>query len=799
MTKLFHDLRYGLRMLARNPGFTAIAVITLALGIGANTAIFSVVNAVLLRPLPYPEPQRLVTMRSNQSLLDVVDIKAQSRAFEEGGGVTVQSMDYTGGVEPLRVHAGLVNAGLFKVLGVQPEFGRTLSPEEDTLGGPRSVVLSHAFWEQQFGADRHIMGKTIPLSGNSYAVIGVMPAGFVLPEAASDMWMSLRIGYPEAAAARGVHFLRTYWRLKPGVGLAQAQAEMGPIDRRLAEQYPAEDKGRETSLIPLQDRVVGNTRTALLVLFGAVGLVLLIACTNFASLLLARAVSRQQEIVIRVSLGARRSALVRQMLTESLLLALLGGTAGLVLAEWGIDLLMAMKPAQLARLTSVGIDLRVLLFTLAISVLTGLLFGLAPAWSAVRTGGIESLKEGGRGTTAGVGSHRLRSLLVVSELALAMVLLVGASLLMKTFWRLRAVDPGFDPQNILTMQVQLPATRYAAIPKQTQFRQRVLEGLNSLPGVEASMVSEVPLGGEWVYHNFIIEGRVPVAEGNEPELGSRSVMGDYFHTMRIPLRAGRNFAAQDREGSPLVGIVNEAMVRQFFPHQDPIGVRIRWARQEGPPKWFTIIGVAADVKFFGLDRPEAPAIYWLYSQSDQPWKRWMSLVIRSRDEPATLVARVKKEIGNVDNQIPVSDIRPLAGVMAASIAQQRFNMLLLSTFAAVALLLAAVGIYGVISYSVTRRTHEIGIRMALGAGREDVLRLVVREGMLLALLSVVVGLALALGLTRVMSSLLFGVRANDPVTFVIVSFVLAGVALLASYIPARRATRVDPMVALRYE
>jgi predicted permease len=793
------DLRFAARSLLKNPGFTAIAVLTLALGIGANTAIFSVINGVLLNPLPYKDSRQLVARKGNDSLPNVMEIQRQMRAFSRGGGINVEPMDYTGGAEPLLVHVGLVDAQFLETLGVPPMLGRIISPEEDVQGGPRLAVVSYSFWQNSLGSDPGALGKTIPLEGNSYTVIGVMPASFAPPEQHADVFVSLWVGYPSAAAYRGVHFMHTYWRLKPGLTLAQAQSDMAAIDRQLAEQYPAEEKDRKTQLVPLQEWLVGDVRPALLVLFGAVGLVLLIACANFASLLMTRAVARRQELVIRAALGAGRGRLIRKTLTESALLSLLGGAAGLILAEWGTQVLLALRPENLARLSGIHVDARVLLFVLAVSLLTGIVFGLAPAWIAAGADVAEALKVSGRSVTSNTTGHRIRKILVIAELALALVLLVGAGLLIKGFSRLRSMNPGFNSANVMTMFLQLPTTRYGEIPKQTQFRRELLTRLNSLPGVQAAMVTDIPLGGNYVDHRFVIDGRPPVAVGGEPEVQTLSVMGDYFHVMQIPLRAGRDFTPMDREGQPLVAIVNEEMVREFFPHENPIGVRIHWARDTGPPRWMTVIGVVGDVKHSGLNQPTDPAVYTPFSQSDEAWKRFMTLTIRARNAPPGLVEEVKKQIWSVDGQIPVGDVRAMDELIAVSLAQERFNMLLLGLFAALALILAAVGIYGAMSYSASQRTHEIGIRTALGAQRRDVLQLVMKEGAAIALFGIAIGIAGALALTRLMASLLFEVRPTDPATFAAVAMLLALVTIAACYFPARRAMRVDPMVALRYE
>jgi putative ABC transport system permease protein len=798
MDRTWQDLTYAVRVLLKRPGFSAVAVLTLALGIGASTAIFSVVNAVLLGPLPYPEPRRLVTLRSNQSLPDLDDIKQQSRAFAQFGGITLQALDFTGEAEPLQVQAGLVNSDLFGALAVQPAIGRTISDQEDKYGGTAVVVLSHSFWQDHLAADPAVIGKSIPLSGNTYTVIGVMPAGFQMPETPVDLWAPLRVVNPLAARFRGVHFLRTYFRLAPETTIAQAQAEMGAIDQWLAQQYPDENKGRHTLLVPLLDRVVGGVRPALLILFGSVTLVLLIACANFANLLLGRAASRRHEVVIRSALGASRWRLVRQGMSESLLLSLAGGTGGLVLARLGISVLLRLRPRDLPRLSDITIDGWVLAFAFAVAMLIGFIFGAIPLLAGARVDANQALKEGGRGTTDGPAGRRTRSLLVVCEVSLALVLLIGAGLLIKGFRVLQQVSPGFNPQNVLTMRVELPESRYKEIPKQIQFRQALMDGLNSAPAIQAAMISELPLSGDYLTHNFVIEGRPPLAPGEAPELNVRSVGGDYFRTMEIPLLAGRDFGNQDKIDTPIVGLVNESFVREYFPNQSPIGARIMWARQN-PPNWMTIIGVVGDVRHFGLARPEEPAFYYSYSQLDQPWKRWMYLVVRSNLDAVQLAQQVKVQVWKLDNKIPVTRVEPMSGVISASVAAQQFNMLLMTIFAVTALVLSAVGIFGVISYSVTRRSHEIGIRMALGAGRRNVLGLVIAQGMILAVAGAAIGFGAALALTRLLSSLLFGVTAIDPLVFLGAPVLLLFTGLLACYLPARKATRVDPMITLRYE
>ena len=796
---LVQDIGFGMRMLRRSPGFTAVAVLTLALGIGANTAIFSVINGVLLRPLPYKSPQEIVVMKENESLPNVMDIQRQASAFSVGGAINAQPMDYTNGPEPLQIRVGLVNSGFFEILGVPPMMGRIFSDAEDLRGGPRVAVVSYSFWQGYLGGDAHAVGRPILLGGNSYAVIGVMPEAFVSPREHADVFLSLWVADPNTAADRDVHFMHTYWRLKTGIPLEQAQADIATIHNGLAELFPAEEKERSMQLIPLRESIVGDVRPALLVLFGAVGLVLLIACANFASLLIARGFARRQEMLIRAALGAGYGRLIRKLLTESALLSFSGGAAGLLFAQWGTRMLLALTPEELRWLNGIQMDTRVLLFVLAVSVLTGIIFGIAPALIAARTDVAAALNQGGRSKTASAAGHRIRKILVTSEVAFALMLLVGAGLLIKGFSRLRSVNPGFHPNGVLTMFLQLPATRYAEIPKQTQFRRELFARLNSLPGVQAGMVTDIPLGGNYVGHNFVIDGRPPIPKGDEPMVQTLSVMGDYFRVMQIPVRAGRDFTEMDREAQPLVAVVNEELVRQFFSRVNPVGSRIRWAGDTGQPHWMTIVGVVGDVKHSGLNQPTDPAVYTPFVQTDEPWKRRMNLAIRTDKSSSGLVEEVKAQVWSVDSQIPVSDVQTMDQRMAVSLAQQRFYMLLLGAFAALAVILAGVGIYGVVAYTASQSTHEIGIRMALGGQRRDVLRLIVAEGAKLTFLGILIGIVGALALTRVMAGLLFEVKPGDPAIFAAVAILVALVALAACYIPARRAAKVDPMVALRYE
>lgn len=792
------DLKYALRMLMKSPTFTVAAVLTLALGIGANTAIFTVVNGLLLRPLPYPEPERIVTFRSNQSVPDLSDVATQSQSFETVGGVSVQAADYADGGEPVQIELGLVAGDFFGVLGGRAALGRTITREDDRFGAPQVLVLSHGLWQRQFGGDKAIVGRTIPLAGQTYTVIGVMTPDFNPPRGTLEAFAPVHVFYPVAAESRGAHLLRAYARMKPGVTLAEAQSEMRVIDQRLAQVDPTENRQRQSVLTSLHERVIGEIRPALLVLFGAVGLVLLVACANFANLLLARIATRTQELSIRAALGAGRWRLINQVLVESVLLALLGGGAGLLLGSWGIDALLALKPEELPRVESIQLDASVFGFTFALSLLTGLVFGILPAWQATRVDLNGVLSSSGRRVTG--GRSRLRSLLVVAELALALVLLIGAGLLGKAFWRLTNVSPGFNPDRLLTLRVELPEARYKQTPPQTRFREQVLESMNALPGVEAAIVSEVPLGGNAINHNFIIEGRAPLAPGEEPELYSRSIAGDYFKVLGVPLRSGRAFTRDDRADVPAVGVINESMARQYFRDENPLGKRIRWARSEGVD-WITIVGVVGNVRHFGLNQSEEPAVYTPFAQSGQSWKRWSEIVVRTAavTDLQTTTAQLKRALWKVDPLIPVTKVRSMSEVMAASLSERRFNALLIGIFAAVALTLATVGLYGVIAYLVVQRTHEIGVRMALGAQRIDVMKLVLGHGVTLAIAGIVVGAAAAIAASRILTGLLYGVEPSDPATFFTVIAALFSVALIATYLPARRAARIDPASALRAE
>ncbi len=808
MVTPWQDVRYATRMLLKNPGFTIVAVSVLALGIGANTSIFSLVNTVLLSPLPYRDADRLVMVwettpqsddpKSPVTPANFADWRGQNHVFEEVAASTDQSYTLTGAGEPETLVGYRFSASFFSVLRVRAMLGRTFLPEEDRPGNEHVVVLSHQLWQRRFGGDREIIGKPLTLNGASYTVIGVMPPEFKY--SIVQLWTPLALE-PSLMTNRELHFLRLVARLKPNVTIKQAQAEMEAIARGLQEQYPQTNAGRGAKVISMRDMQVGDIRPALLVLLGAVSFVLLIACANVANLLLARTAARQKELAVRAALGASRLRLAQQFLTESILLALLGGALGLLVALWSTHLLLALFPNNIANLSiprveQIPIDASVLGFTLVTALLTGVVCGLLPIMQFSTPDLNEALKEGGRGAGASLRA-RFRSSLVVFEVALSLVLLTGAGLMIKSFLRLQQADFGFNPENVLTMQVMLPQPKYKEAQKRRAFVQEVLRRVETLPGVvSAGAINFLPLSGFWGTLSYTVEGQTPPPPGQEPVADNRVVTEQYFRTMSIPLLKGRYFTEHDDENAPQVVMINNSLAHRIFgAHDEPLGKRLNLG-DAGNPSWAQIVGVVGDVKAFGLESETHADIYRPYAQAPFPL---IALTVRTTPDPARLAGAVRNEIWAVDKDQPVFRVISMEQSAAESVALRRVSTITLGTFSVLALVLAAVGLYGVISYSVTRRTHEIGIRLALGARPRDVLKLVVGQGMLLALIGVAVGLAAAFAITRLMASLLYGVTATDPIIFVGVSLLLAGVALLACYIPARRATRVDPMVALRYE
>jgi len=799
METLLRDIRYGVRSLLKRPGFTAIALVALALGIGANTAIFSLVNAVLLRPLPFAEPDRLVWVwgniknggnRASVSPLDFLDYRQQNHTFEEFAASLQLRLNHTGDGEPERLEANGVTGNYFQALGAKPAFGRTFLLENEKPGNDQVAVLSYSFWQKRFAGDPAIINKTITLDGRSFAVLGVMPADFSMPRAA-DIWVPLNFDIHPGMKQRKAHFLRPIGRLKAGVTMAQAQADTDAIARRLEEQNQESNSGWNLRLVSLREQLVGNTRPTLFILFGAVGFVLLIACANVANLLLVRAAGRQKEIAVRTALGAGRWRIVRQMITESVLLALVGGALGTLLAFWGVELLVALSAGSLPLTANVQIDATVLGFTLLVSLLTGVLFGLAPAFRTMKLNLIESLKEGGRSGGEGAHRNRTRSVLVVLESAVAVVLLIGAGLLVRSLWLLQDTSPGFDPRNVLTMGVNLPGEKYDAPEKSARFFSELESRVAGLPGVEAvGLVSELPLSGQPNDMPYTVEGRPPVSIDQAFDDDFRRVNTNYFKALGIPFLRGRNFTEQEvREGAKVV-IISDLLARQVFPNEEPLGKRLIMAMGNTA---FEIIGIVGDIRHRALESNPAAAMYM------PAYEGSMNVVIRSQGDPASLAAAVRKEVLQIDPNQPVADVRTMEQWLDRAVAGPRYRTTLLGLFALVALALASTGIYGVMSYSVSQRTHEIGVRMALGARRNDVLSLVVGQGMTLVIIGVAIGLAGAFALTRLMASLLFGVTAKDPFTFVVVSALLAVVAFVACYMPARRATKVDPLTALRYE
>ena len=813
MEMFWQDIRYGVRMLLKAPSISIVATIALALGIGANTAIFSVVNAVLLRPLPFASSEQLMNVwetdsvrgytRGSASYPNFVDWREQNHVFEHISTYHNNDFIMTGRGESTRLQGAVVNADLFPLLGVTPLIGRGFLPAEDNPGeAGRVVVLSQGLFQKRFNSDPNVVNQSMVLDGKNYTIVGVMPGAFQFPVQNDpvELWTTValdREGKEPITEERGAHYMQVIARLKPGVSKEQAQAEMTTIGTRLEQQYPDKNLHRNLRVEPTLEALVGDVRPALLILLGAVGFVLLIACANVANLLLARAMSRHKEMAIRSALGASRMRVVRQLLTESVLLSLTGGTLGLVLAVWWSDLLVALGKENIPRALQVGLDWRVLGFTLFVSVLTGIVFGLVPAIHSSKTELTESLKEGGRSGAEGARRNRIRGVLVVGELAIAVVLLVGAGLLIQSLWRLRQVSPGFESQNLLTFVVGIPEVKYPT-GKQAQFYRDLITRIESLPGVRsASSIIPLPLSGDSFSISFETEGR-PVAKGDRPSADFFAVQGDYFKTLGVSMLKGRDFTERDNKQGPPVVIVNQAFARKFFPNEDALGKRIRpgISTDTDEPAMREIIGVVSDIRNRNLSSELRPGYYMPAAQ--MPFNQ-MTLVVRTTNDPHSVITAVQNEVHAMDNELPIFNVKTMDDYISATVAGPRFNATLLVIFAGVALILTIVGLYGVMSYSVAQRTNEIGIRMALGAQTGDVLRLIVSQGFKLVLIGLGIGLAGAFALMRVISSLLFGVTTKDPLTFAAVAVLLTLVALLACYIPARRATRLDPLHALRYE
>jgi putative ABC transport system permease protein len=803
-----HDLRYAFRQLLKNPGFTAVAVLTLALGIGANTAIFSIVNGVLLRPLPYVQPDRLIRLYSGStqepqlqipvSLPNFRDWQDQNQVFQQLALYWGVSATLTDAAEPERLEGTGVTEQLFPLLGVQPELGRNFLPEETRSGADKVVILSHKLWQRRFGGNANLVGATIHLDNQVCTVIGIMPRGFEFPEPASaEFWVPIALDRRDLDNRLAFAFW-SIGRLKPGVTLEQARLELSAISKRLEQEHPATNTDRNAALLPLAESMMGNVRSLLWLLSGAVSFVLLIACSNVANLLLARTAARRKEFAIRQSLGASRFRVLRQLLTESTLLSLAGGTVGFLAASWAMNSLLALSPSDIPRKDGIRLDLGVLVFTLAVSILTGLCFGLAPAWKAWKTEVNDSLKESGRATLGGLRRHRLHDALIVSEVALSLVLLVGAGLVLRSFVQVYRVDPGFATGNVLTARIALPSNKYSAAQQRVAFFQDVLNRVEALPGVQAAaFASDLPLTGFGVMRPFHIEGRPHATPRDYTYARIRVASAGYFQAMHVPIVQGRDFAPSDADNAPAVALINQATARVFFPGKDPVGQRMKLGvGPEDQSPWCTIIGVVGDTRFMGLDREAQPEWYQPYLQS--PWSA-MSLVVRTEPDPLSLAPAIRRELHTLDKDQPFHNVRTMEELLSASMRWRRFVMGLLGLFATFALTLAAVGLYGVMSYAVVQRTQEIGIRMALGAQRNDVLRLVVRQGLTVAAIGILIGSAGAFALRRTMANFIFGVTATDPTTFAGVALLLLCVCFLACFLPARRAAKVDPMEALRNE
>jgi len=798
------DLKFAIRMLAKSPGFTLIAVLTLALGIGANTAIFSVVNAVLLRPLPFKDASQLVRLRETYKLVgnvsvsypDFLDWRQQSHAFADMSVVNNVNFNLSGIAQPENIAGYAVSPNFLTLLGVSPILGRDLLPSEEKPGTAPVALLSYQLWQSHLGGDPAVIGRSITLDGRSFSIVGVLPATFRFLDTTDVI---VPIGFFAAdftdRAQRGD--TDVVGRLAPGVTLSQAALEMNTIAARLAQQYPQTNHGFGAHLESLREAFTGDTRLAVLVLFGAVVFVLLIACVNVANLFLVRGAARAREIALRQAFGASRGRLIRQMLTESLVLAFCGGALGLILGAWGISGLGHLLPADSMQMMGVRMDLSVLLFAAAMIALVTFAFGLIPALQATRPDVHETLKEGGRSATSTPGQHRLRGALAIAETALALVLLVGAGLMLKSLYHLIQVSPGFQPARVLYMEMDLRTDQYSKDPAILNFWQQVLDRVRVIPGVEsAALGTVVPLTGNHRRSDITIEGLPIPGPGEFPHPDRHTVSADYITTMGTPLLRGRNFSDADNETAPDVALINSTMARRFFTDGDAIGKRFLWGHPGKDEKWITIVGVVADTKLYGLDNPARLEVYSPYRQRPSAD---MNLVVRSAVDPASLTSAIRSAVAAIDKDQPIFDVHTMQQLVDDSISTRRLTLVLLGIFSALALILAAIGIYGVMAYTVALRTQEIGIRMALGAQQKDVLRLVLGQGARIAFFGVAIGLAAAAALGRLLSSLLFSVSASDPITFAAVAVLLISVALLACYIPARRAMRVDPLIALRHE
>jgi predicted permease len=810
MQMLRQDLRYGLRMLAKSPGFTIVAVLTLALGIGANTAIFSIVDAVLLRPLPYSQPDRLVFLMEQRlpggrdvslSYPDFEDWRAMNAVFESIGAYRPANVVMTGRGDAENLQMREVTSDLFPTLGVQPILGRGLTPDDDKVGAAPVVILSDSFWSRKFGSDTNVIGQHLTLDGESYTIIGVVATSrFHASWRAMSLFSSLGRHEDEFGgnSMRDSHVgIYAYARMRPGVTLAQARIQMQTIAARLAKQYPQTNTDVGVAVDSLLSSFVGDVRPELIVLLGAVGFVLLIACANVANLMLARAASRQREIAVRIALGAGRFRLMRQLLTESTLVAVAGGALGLILASWTTSIIVGSASARVPRIEDVSIDRWVLAYTLGISLLTGILFGMFPAWQLTHTDVNESIKEGGRSGSTGAGRKSIRSALIVSEMAISMVLLVGAGLMLKSLNHVLEADPGFEPSQVLTAVFSLPDSHYKESSKQLQFVQQLVDKISRTPGVKAAGLEEPLLGG-W-QTGYIIEGRPLPKPGEDQSTDITRITPDSLRATRVRLIRGRYFTPQDIDTAPQVCIIDTTFAEIAWPNEDPLGKRLAVRAEKNDPKrpiWMSVVGVVAHVRNYGVDQPSRVETYIPYAQNPLGGG---SLVVRSSVGPASLVGAIRAAMKSLDPDIPLSQVRELSSITEDNVAPRRFLVLLLGAFAVLALLLAAVGIYGVMAFTVTQRSREIGIRMALGAQSNDVLLLVMGQGIKLTLLGVAVGVAGAFGITRLMGTMLYGVTATDPATFAGVSILLTVVALAACYIPARRAMKVDPMVPLGYE